>query len=115
MSFDEKVKPLLNAEQQVKFQALRDALRARVLEKIASGAGAKLEASRRSARGCDEAGPGVSKGEAGESLALTSRREASRQRRAWLFLVATSRNRARFVAPGASGFARSAPRNPVFK
>ena len=45
MSFDEKVKPLLNPEQQVKFQALRDALRARVLEKIASGAGAKLEAT----------------------------------------------------------------------
>jgi hypothetical protein len=44
-SFDEKVKPLLNPEQQVKFQALRDALRARVLEKIASGAGAKLEAT----------------------------------------------------------------------
>ncbi len=44
VSFDEKVKPLLNAEQQVKFQALRDALRARLLKKIASGAGDKLEA-----------------------------------------------------------------------
>jgi hypothetical protein len=45
VSFDEKVEPLLNSEQQVKFRALRDALRARVLGKIASGAGAKLEAA----------------------------------------------------------------------
>jgi hypothetical protein len=45
VSFDGKVKPLLNTEQQEKFQALRDALRARVLEKIAGGAGAKLEAT----------------------------------------------------------------------
>jgi hypothetical protein len=45
VSFDEKVKPLLNPQQQVKFQALRDALRARVLGKIAEGAGAKLEAA----------------------------------------------------------------------
>jgi hypothetical protein len=42
-SFDEKVNPLLNPQQQQKFQELRDALRARVLEKIASGAGAKVE------------------------------------------------------------------------
>jgi hypothetical protein len=41
--FDEKVNPLLNPDQQSKFQELRDALRERVLEKIASGAGAKLE------------------------------------------------------------------------
>jgi hypothetical protein len=43
VTFDEKVSPLLNADQQAKFQALREALRRRVLEKIASGAGAKLE------------------------------------------------------------------------
>jgi hypothetical protein len=43
VSFDEKVNPLLNADQQPKFQALREALRRRVLEKIASGAGAKLK------------------------------------------------------------------------
>jgi hypothetical protein len=42
VSFDEKVRPLLNAEQQPKFQAMRDALRRRVLEKIASGAETKL-------------------------------------------------------------------------
>ena len=41
--FDEKVNPLLNPQQQQKFQELRDALRARVLEKIASGAGTKVE------------------------------------------------------------------------
>jgi hypothetical protein len=43
VSFDEKVLPLLNAEQRPKFQALREALRRRVAEKIASGASAKLE------------------------------------------------------------------------
>ncbi len=45
VSFDEKVSPLLNAEQQVKFQALREALRRRVLEKIARGASDKMETS----------------------------------------------------------------------
>ncbi len=43
VSFDEKVRPLLNPNQQSKFEALREALRRRVLEKIASGAGAKVE------------------------------------------------------------------------
>jgi hypothetical protein len=43
VSFDAKVNPLLNADQQPKFQALREALRRRVFEKIASGASAKLE------------------------------------------------------------------------
>jgi hypothetical protein len=43
VSFDEKVRPLLNPEQQSKFQALRAALRRRVLDKIASGASAKVE------------------------------------------------------------------------
>jgi len=44
-SFDAKVTPLLNTDQQAKFKELRNALRARVLKKIASGAGAKVEAS----------------------------------------------------------------------
>jgi len=44
VSFDEKVRPLLNPTQQSKFEELRAALRRRVLEKIASGAGAKVEA-----------------------------------------------------------------------
>lgn len=43
VSFDEKVRPLLNADQQPKFQELREALRRRVLEKIAGGAGDKVE------------------------------------------------------------------------
>jgi hypothetical protein len=41
-SFDEKLKPLLNAEQQSKFQAMRDALRERLVEKMASEAGSKV-------------------------------------------------------------------------
>jgi Protein of unknown function (DUF3604) len=43
VSFDEKVSPLLNPDQQSKFQELREALRRRVLEKIASAAGAKVK------------------------------------------------------------------------
>ena len=42
-SFDAKLTPLLNAEQQPKFQAVREALRQRILEKIASEADAKLK------------------------------------------------------------------------
>jgi hypothetical protein len=41
-SFDEKISPLLNADQQAKFQALRANLRERLAEKMASEAGAKL-------------------------------------------------------------------------
>jgi hypothetical protein len=43
VSFDGQVSPLLNADQQAKFQELRTALRRRILEKIASEAGAKLK------------------------------------------------------------------------
>ena len=43
VSFDEKVRPLLNAEQQPKFQEMREALRRRMLVKMAGGVGAKLE------------------------------------------------------------------------
>jgi hypothetical protein len=45
VSFDERVTPLLNADQQAKFQALRATLRRRVAEKIAGGVGAKVEKS----------------------------------------------------------------------
>ena len=74
MSFDEKVKPLLNAEQQAKFQALRDALRRRVLEKIASGAGAKLEATAEEHVEKMKQDLEALKGEVGEGLALALRR-----------------------------------------
>ncbi len=43
VSFDEKIKPLLNAEQQPKFQALRERVRRRMLDKMASEAAAKLK------------------------------------------------------------------------
>jgi len=43
VSFDEKIKPLLNAEQQPKFQEMREALRRRMLVKMAGEVGAKLE------------------------------------------------------------------------
>jgi hypothetical protein len=43
VSFDEKVRPLLNAEQQPKFQEMREALRRRMLVKMAGEVGAKLE------------------------------------------------------------------------
>ncbi len=43
MSIDEKIKPLLNAEQQPKFQEMRVALRRRMLVKMAGEVGAKLE------------------------------------------------------------------------
>ena len=42
-SIDEKIKPLLNAEQQPKFQQMREALRRRMLVKMAGEVGAKLE------------------------------------------------------------------------
>ena len=42
-SIDEKIKPLLNAEQQPKFQEMREALRRRMLVKMAGEVGAKLE------------------------------------------------------------------------
>ena len=42
-SFDEKIKPLLNADQQSKFQEMREALRRRLLVKIAQEVGVKLE------------------------------------------------------------------------
>ena len=43
VSFDEKMKPLLNAEQQSKFEQMREALRRRMLVKMAGEVGAKLE------------------------------------------------------------------------
>ena len=43
MSIDEKIQPLLNAEQQPKFQEMRVALRRRMLVKIGEEVGAKLE------------------------------------------------------------------------
>jgi hypothetical protein len=43
VSFDEKIRPLLNAEQQPKFQALRERVRRRMLDKMASEAAAKLK------------------------------------------------------------------------
>ena len=43
VSIDEKIQPLLNAEQQPKFQEMRAALRRRILVKMAGEVGAKLE------------------------------------------------------------------------
>jgi len=43
VSFDEKLKPLINADQQEKFQAMREALRKRLIEEMGSGAIHKLE------------------------------------------------------------------------
>ena len=43
-SIDEKLKPLLNPEQQEKFQALREQLRRRLLGKMASEAAENVEA-----------------------------------------------------------------------
>ena len=42
VSFDEKIKPLLNADQQSKFQAMREAFRKRLVEKMASEAASKV-------------------------------------------------------------------------
>ncbi len=42
VSFDEKIKPLLNADQQSKFQAMREAFRDRLIEKMASEAATKV-------------------------------------------------------------------------
>ena len=44
VSFDEKLKPLLNAEQQQKFQTLRENFRRRLIEEMAEKAVQKLEA-----------------------------------------------------------------------
>jgi hypothetical protein len=44
-SFDEKLKPLINPEQQQKFQALRAELRKRFVEKVAGEAKQKIEAN----------------------------------------------------------------------
>ena len=41
-SFDEKITPLLNADQQPKFQAIREAFRRRLIEKMASEAASKV-------------------------------------------------------------------------
>jgi len=43
-SIDEKLKPLINPEQQQKFEALRAQLRRRAIEKMASEAKQKIEA-----------------------------------------------------------------------
>jgi hypothetical protein len=43
VSFDEKIMPLLNAEQQPKFQALREQARRRIIEEMTSKAADKLE------------------------------------------------------------------------
>ena len=42
VSFDEKIKPMLNADQQAKFQAMREAFRRRLVEKLASEAATKV-------------------------------------------------------------------------
>jgi len=44
VTFDEKIRPLLNAEQQLKFQAMRERLRRRMLDKMASEAATKVKA-----------------------------------------------------------------------
>ena len=43
-SIDEKLTPLINPEQQQKFQALRDELRKRLVDKVATEASGKIEA-----------------------------------------------------------------------
>jgi hypothetical protein len=43
VSVDEKISPFLNAEQQPKFQQMREALRRRMLVQMAGKVGAKLE------------------------------------------------------------------------
>ena len=47
VSFDEKLKPLLNADQQQKFQALRENFRRRLIEEMGSEALQKLEGARK--------------------------------------------------------------------
>ncbi len=42
-SFDEKIRPLLNPEQQQKFEAMRDQMRKKMIEKMAAEAAGKLE------------------------------------------------------------------------
>ena len=43
VSFDEKIRPFLDPEQQQKFEAMRDQMRKRMIEKMASEAAGKLE------------------------------------------------------------------------
>ena len=45
VSFDEMISPLLNAEQQAKFQAMREALRRRMIEEMAATALQKAESA----------------------------------------------------------------------
>jgi hypothetical protein len=45
VSFDEKISPLLNAEQQKKFQALREQMRRRIVEEAAGQALQKAKAA----------------------------------------------------------------------
>ncbi|MFN8642242.1 MAG: DUF3604 domain-containing protein [Candidatus Binatia bacterium] len=42
-SFDQKISPLLNAEQQPKFQAMRNEMRRKIIEQMASGVAQKVE------------------------------------------------------------------------
>ena len=42
VSFDEKIKPMLNADQQAKFQAMREAFRRRLAEQMVSTAASKI-------------------------------------------------------------------------
>ena len=44
-SFDEKIKPALNPEQQQKFQAMREEMRKQLIEKMASAAAQRLESA----------------------------------------------------------------------
>jgi hypothetical protein len=44
VSFDEKISPLLNPDQQKKFQAMREQMRRRMLEEAAGKVKAKVEA-----------------------------------------------------------------------
>jgi hypothetical protein len=43
VSFDEKISPLLNPDQQQKFQAMREEMRRRMIEEMAEGALKKVE------------------------------------------------------------------------
>ena len=45
MSFDEKLKPLLNAEQQQKFQTMREDFRRRLIEEMAEKALQKVKSA----------------------------------------------------------------------
>jgi len=43
VSFDEKIRPLLNAEQQHKFEAMREQMRKKMIEKMTAEAAGKVE------------------------------------------------------------------------